>query len=59
MPIGPRTRVLLIATVVFAALAALIWYLSVAYWAQPVTPLAPPTQEGAARESITPAATPQ
>jgi murein DD-endopeptidase MepM/ murein hydrolase activator NlpD len=53
MPIGPRTRVLLIAAVVFAALAALIWYLSVAYWAQPVTPLAPPTQ-GAAQEAATP-----
>jgi len=56
MPIGPRTRVLLIAAVVFAALAALIWYLSVAYWAQPVTPLAPPTQ-GAAQEAATPAPT--
>lgn len=54
MPIGPRTRVLLIAALVFAALAALIWYLSVAYWAQPVTPLSPPTQ-GAALEAVTPA----
>jgi murein DD-endopeptidase MepM/ murein hydrolase activator NlpD len=54
MPIGPRTRVLLIAAVVFAALAALIWYLSVAYWAQPVTPLSPPTQ-GAAQEQPPPA----
>ena len=56
MPIGPRTRVLLIAAVAFAALAALIWYLSVAYWAQPVTPLPPPTQ-GAAQEAATPAPT--
>lgn len=60
MPLSPRKRVLLIAVVAFAALAALIWYLSVAYWAQPVTPLPPPTQ-GAAQEAVTPAAsvTPQ
>lgn len=56
MPIGPRARVLLIAAVVLAALAALIWYLSVAFWAQPVTPLPPPTQ-GAAQEQTTPATT--
>jgi peptidoglycan LD-endopeptidase LytH len=55
MPLGPRARVLLIAAVVFAALAALVWYLSTAYWSQPVTPLAPPRQT---EESATPQATP-
>jgi murein DD-endopeptidase MepM/ murein hydrolase activator NlpD len=54
MPLGPRTRVLLIAAVVFAALAALVWYLSVAYWSQPVTPLPTPRQ---AEEAATPQAT--
>jgi len=53
MPLGPRARVLLIAAVVFAALAALVWYLSTAYWSQPVTPLAPPSR---AEESATPQA---
>ncbi|MDQ3804441.1 MAG: hypothetical protein M3416_11490, partial [Acidobacteriota bacterium] len=42
MALGPRARVLLIAAAVFAALAALIWYLSFAYWSQPATPLPPP-----------------
>ena len=54
MPLGPRARVLLIAAAVFAALAALVWYLSTAYWSQPVTPLAPPRQ---AEEAATPQAT--
>jgi murein DD-endopeptidase MepM/ murein hydrolase activator NlpD len=45
MPLGPRTRVLLIAAVAFAALAALVWYLSVRYWTQPVTPLPAPRQD--------------
>jgi murein DD-endopeptidase MepM/ murein hydrolase activator NlpD len=53
MPLGPRARVLLIAALVFAALAALVWYLSTAYWSQPVTPLAPPSH---AEESATPQA---
>jgi peptidoglycan LD-endopeptidase LytH len=53
MPMAPRTRVLLIAALVFAALAALIWYLSVAYWTQPVTPLPPPRPE-ATQETRTP-----
>jgi peptidoglycan LD-endopeptidase LytH len=57
MPLGPRTRVLLIAAAVFATLGALIWYLSVAYWSQPVTPLQPPAQ-GAAQEAVSPSATP-
>lgn len=55
MPLGPRARVLLIAAVLFAALAALVWYLSTAYWSQPVTPLAPPRHT---EESATPPATP-
>ncbi|HJQ34179.1 MAG TPA: M23 family metallopeptidase [Pyrinomonadaceae bacterium] len=42
MAIGPRARVLLIAAVLFGALAALVWFLSYRYWSQPVTPLAPP-----------------
>jgi peptidoglycan LD-endopeptidase LytH len=54
MPLGPRARVLLIAAVLFGALAALVWYLSTAYWSQPVTPLAPPRH---AEESATPPAT--
>jgi len=60
MPLGPRTRVLLIAAVVFAALAALVWYLSVAYWSQPVTPLPPPhqTEESATPQATAPSATP-
>jgi len=58
MPLGPRTRVLLIAAVVFAALAALIWYLSFAYWSQPVTPLPTPRQAEEAATPQAPAATP-
>jgi peptidoglycan LD-endopeptidase LytH len=56
MPLSPRTRVLLIAFIVFAALAALIWYLSFAYWAQPVTPLPTPRPE-APQSTPTPANT--
>jgi peptidoglycan LD-endopeptidase LytH len=57
MPLGPRARVLIIAALVFAALAALVWYLSTAYWSQPVKPLPPPrnVEEPAA---TTPTATP-
>jgi peptidoglycan LD-endopeptidase LytH len=46
MALGPRARVLLIAAVAFAALAALVWYLSVKYWPQPATPLPPPSGVG-------------
>jgi murein DD-endopeptidase MepM/ murein hydrolase activator NlpD len=42
MPLAPRARVLLIAALAFAALAALVWYLSYAYWSQPATKLPPP-----------------
>jgi murein DD-endopeptidase MepM/ murein hydrolase activator NlpD len=52
MAIGPRTRVLLIAATLFAALAALVWFLSYRYWTQPVTPLAPPA--GSAEQAATP-----
>ncbi|HZT59205.1 MAG TPA: M23 family metallopeptidase [Pyrinomonadaceae bacterium] len=58
MPLGPRTRVLLIAAVVFAALAAFVWYLSVRYWTQPVTPLPAPRQDAEQTASPTTAATP-
>lgn len=54
MPLGPRARVLLLAALVFAAVAALVWYLSYGYWSQPVTPLRPPAN---APEALTP--TPQ
>ncbi|HEX8557105.1 MAG TPA: M23 family metallopeptidase [Pyrinomonadaceae bacterium] len=56
MALNPRARVLLTAAAVFAALAALVWYLSYGYWSQPVTPLPPPRQD--AERLPTPAATP-
>lgn len=55
MALGPRARVLLLAALVFAALAALVWYLSYGYWSQPVTPLRPPAN---ASEALTPTTTP-
>src|SRR5215213_6120751 len=58
MALGPRARVLLLAALVFAALAALVWYLSYGYWSQPVTPLRPPSNSTEAL-TPTPAATPQ
>jgi murein DD-endopeptidase MepM/ murein hydrolase activator NlpD len=58
MAIGPRTRVLLIAAVVFAVLAALVWSLSYRYWSQPVTPLRPPTSDAERLDAPSPAATP-
>jgi murein DD-endopeptidase MepM/ murein hydrolase activator NlpD len=59
MALGPRTRVLLIAAAVFAALAALIWYLSFGYWSQPATPLPPPRGvETAGTPAPTPTAAP-
>lgn len=56
MAIGPRTRVLLIAALLFGAVGALVWFLSYRYWSQPVTPLAPPSQD--AERLPTPAASP-
>ena len=56
MAIGPRTRVLLIAALLFGAVAALVWYLSYHYWSQPATPLRPPAQD--VERLPTPAATP-
>jgi murein DD-endopeptidase MepM/ murein hydrolase activator NlpD len=58
MALGPRARVLLPAALLFAAIAALVWYLSYAYWAQPVTPLRPPAQSVEALTPL-PTATPQ
>ena len=55
MALGPRARVLLAAALVFALLAALVWYLSYAYWSQPVTPLRPPSTNV---EALTPTPTP-
>jgi murein DD-endopeptidase MepM/ murein hydrolase activator NlpD len=55
MALGPRARVLLLAAAVFAAIAALVWYLSSAYWSQPVTPLRPAHPETV--ETPTPDAT--
>jgi murein DD-endopeptidase MepM/ murein hydrolase activator NlpD len=56
MSLGPRTRVLLIAALLFGAVGALVWYLSYHYWSQPVTPLRPPAQD--AERLPTPAASP-
>ena len=57
MALGPRARVLLIAVALFAALGALVWYLSYAYWSQPVTPLRPARPE-TIETTPTPYATP-
>ena len=59
MAFGPRARVLLIAALLFAALAALVLYLSLAYWSQPVTPLPPPAQDAERETTAAPTATPQ
>src|SRR4051812_37684113 len=56
MAIGPRTRVLLIAALLFGAVAALVWYLSYQYWSQPATPLPPPSSD--VERLPTPAPTP-
>ena len=56
MTIGPRARVLLIAALLFGAVAALVWYLSYHYWSQPATPLRPPSQD--AERLPAPAASP-
>jgi murein DD-endopeptidase MepM/ murein hydrolase activator NlpD len=58
MAISPRMRVLLIAAIVFAALAALVWFLSYHYWSQPVTPLPSPAQDADQLNAPTPASTP-
>jgi murein DD-endopeptidase MepM/ murein hydrolase activator NlpD len=56
MALGPRARVAFLAALVFAGVAALVWYLSYGYWSQPVTPLRPPSNSA---ETLTPTATPQ
>jgi murein DD-endopeptidase MepM/ murein hydrolase activator NlpD len=58
MALGPRARVLLIAALVFAAIAALVWYLSYAYWSQPATKLPPPSGAETVGTPRAPAATP-
>ncbi len=45
MAIGPRARVLLVAAVIFGAVAALVWYLSTHYRSQPLQPLPAPAQD--------------
>jgi murein DD-endopeptidase MepM/ murein hydrolase activator NlpD len=66
MALGPRTRVLLIAMAAFAALAAPVWYMSSAYWSQPVRPLPTPrpdaeqpSQTPTTEATTTPDAVPQ
>jgi murein DD-endopeptidase MepM/ murein hydrolase activator NlpD len=59
MALGPRARVLLLAALVFAALAALVWYLSYAYWPRPVTPLPPARPETVGPATPTPTTTPR
>ncbi len=56
MALGPRTRVLLNAALLFGAVGALVWYLSHRYWSQPATPLRPPAQDS--ERLPTPAASP-
>ena len=58
MAIGPRTRVLLGAAVLFAALAALVWFLSYRYGSRPVTPLPPPRPDAEQAATPAPPATP-
>jgi murein DD-endopeptidase MepM/ murein hydrolase activator NlpD len=55
MALGPRARVAFLAALVFAGVAALVWYLSYGYWSQPVTPLRPPSNSV---ETLTPTTTP-
>ncbi|MGI9107311.1 MAG: M23 family metallopeptidase [Pyrinomonadaceae bacterium] len=47
MALSPRTRVLLLATLVFLALTALLWYLSSKSRPTPVTPITPPASSEA------------
>lgn len=54
MALGPRARVAILAAIVFAAVAALVWYLSYGYWSQPVTPLRPPRPEAVETPTPTP-----
>lgn len=58
MALGPRTRVLLFAALALAALGALVWYLSTAYWTQPATPLPSPRPLEEPAASATPAESP-
>ncbi len=62
MSISPRARVLVVAALLFACLAALVWYLSAEYGTRPVTPIALPSPgasgEGLASPTPTMTATP-
>ncbi|HLM57240.1 MAG TPA: M23 family metallopeptidase [Pyrinomonadaceae bacterium] len=58
MPFSPRARVLLIAVVVLGAVGALVWFLSVRYWTQPVTPLPAPRGEAEATTPTPPTSSP-
>lgn len=58
MALGPRTRVLLIAALLFGAVAALVWYLSYRYWSQPATPLSSPAQDVERLPTPAPSSTP-
>jgi peptidoglycan LD-endopeptidase LytH len=58
MALGPRARVLLLAVMLFGAVAALVTYLSRVYGTRPVTPLSAPTQSDAPTPTATPSQTP-
>jgi murein DD-endopeptidase MepM/ murein hydrolase activator NlpD len=62
MSISPRARVLVVAALLFACLATLVWYLSAEYGTRPVTPIALPSPgasgEGVASPTPTVTATP-
>jgi murein DD-endopeptidase MepM/ murein hydrolase activator NlpD len=58
MALGPRTRVLLIAALLFGAVGALVWYLSYRYWSQPATPLPAPAQDVERQPPPAPSPTP-
>jgi peptidoglycan LD-endopeptidase LytH len=62
MHFSPRARVLVVAALLFASLAALVWYLSTEYGTRPVTPIALPSPgasgEGVASPTPTLTATP-
>lgn len=58
MAFSPRARVLVVAALVFASLAALVWYLSAAYGTRPVTPIALPSPGSSAEAVPTPTPAP-
>ena len=58
MTFSPRARVLVVAALMFACVAALVWYLSTAYGTRPVTPIALPSPGASAEAVATPTETP-